>query len=128
MIKQQWLDKERLGYIIGIIAIIGLILSFIFWPPTIHSDQPQLVFTFDHQRPDGQSVVIIRGVAVAMGWTPVGHPAPLTSGDYLLCTPISIPVAVRKLNGEDVGIRNEIAFKCGKNLYLMTTLDIKPKK
>ena len=113
-----------------ILFILWLVLITLgIYAKSIRSNEPpQLVFTFDHQRPDGQSVVIIRDVTVAMGWTPVGHPAPLTKGDYLVCAPLSIPVAVRKLDGQDVGPRNEIAFRCGANLYLMTTLDIKPKK
>ena len=122
-------ERHQSRRVIALLAIIVLFILMLLATRTVHSTEPpQLVFTFDHREPDGRRVVIIRDVAVVMGWTPVGHPAPLTKGDYLVCTPISIPVAVRKLDGEDVGPRNEIAFRCGQSLYLMTTLNISPKK
>lgn len=132
MIWNKIHEDTELLYVTTFLCVVLLsilILVLILKPVSVHSAEPQqLVFTFNHKTPDGRTVVVIKHVTVVMGWTPVKTSSALATGDYMICTPFVIPVAIRKLDGQDVGPREEIAFRCGENLYLMTNLNIRPEK
>ena len=122
-------ERHQNRKVLALLFIIGLIFLMLWATKSVHSADPaQLVFTFNHKTPDGRAVVVIKHVTLIMGWTAVRTPAALATGDYMVCTPFAIPVAIRKLDGQEVGPRNEIAFRCGSNLYLMTDLNIRPEK
>ena len=121
--------KKLILYFIAQALIVLILCALMVRCQEVKRPTPaQVVLRFDHVEQDGLIVVEPVGV-VALGLVPIKplRPAPLSSGDAMICHPLDVPVkVVDPASGQPKDI-TEIGFRCGEDVYQFRVLSITPK-
>jgi hypothetical protein len=108
------------------IVVFFILIALLFPLPARPSEPqgPQIVLEFNQSSPDGKIRFFTVKSPVGLGLTPLNNAAPLSPGTLSICRMETAQVALRTLDGKDVGPLNDIVFRCGQDRYIFTTLAV----
>jgi hypothetical protein len=107
---------------------LALAAIFVWAAPATVKGLQQVVLVYDHQESDGRVIVVPKAITV-MALTPVRprRLGALPPGTLMICQPFTQRVALRTLDGKELGYFDEIAFKCAGDVFLFSAMDLHPE-
>lgn len=110
-----------------VLMLLLIAITIVTLGEDVKAPQQAVLISLERQDIEGQTIDVVmvpKGVTVLMGLLPLDRQAPLPPQSTMLCYVSAARVGVRRLDGTDAGLLDDILFTCGGKRYLFTNLQL----